>query len=114
MHGATKAPSSILEKAVKYGATLEFAKGGSEHQLQQAINLGVAKINIDTDLRLVFTATIREVLTNSPKEFDPRKIVTPAEDAMKEVAKGKMRPFGSSGKAQTTKFLKVFFILLFY
>jgi fructose/tagatose bisphosphate aldolase len=70
---------SILEKAVKYGATLDGAKGGSEHQLQQAINLGVTKINIDIDLRLVFTATIREVLTNSPKEFDPRKNPCPSQ-----------------------------------
>jgi fructose-bisphosphate aldolase class II len=50
-------------------------------------------------LRLAFTATVREVLTDLPKNFDPRKILGPARDAMKEVAKGKMRLFGSSGKA---------------
>jgi fructose-bisphosphate aldolase class II len=50
-------------------------------------------------LRLAFTATVREVLTNSPTNFDQRKILGPARDAMKEVAKGKMRLFGSSGKA---------------
>ena len=99
LHGASSVPAWIVEKATKYGATLEGAKGVSEDQLQQAIKLGIAKINIDTDLRLAFTATVREVLTNSPKEFDPRKILGPAKDAMKEVAKGKMRLFGSSGKA---------------
>ena len=99
LHGASSVPTWIVEKAVKYGATLDGAKGVAEDQLQQAIKLGIAKINIDTDLRLAFTATVREVLTNSPKEFDPRKILGPAKDAMKEVAKGKMRLFGSSGKA---------------
>jgi len=99
LHGASSVPSWICEKATKYGAILDGAKGVAEDQLQQAIKLGIAKINIDTDLRLAFTATVREVLTNSPKEFDPRKILGPAKDAMKEVAKGKMRLFASSGKA---------------
>jgi fructose-bisphosphate aldolase class II len=99
LHGASSVPLAILEKATKYGAALEGAKGVPEEQLQKAIKLGIAKINIDTDLRLAFTATIREVLSNNPKEFDPRKILGPAKDAMKEVAKGKMRLFGSSGKA---------------
>jgi fructose-bisphosphate aldolase class II len=99
LHGASSVPVWIVEKATKYGAALDGAKGVSEDQLQKAITFGIAKINIDTDLRLAFTATVREVLTNSPKEFDPRKILGPAKDAMKEVAKGKMRLFGSSGKA---------------
>lgn len=99
LHGASNVPQWIVEKANKYGAALSGAKGIPEEQIKQAITLGIAKINIDTDLRLAFTATVREVLTNSPKEFDPRKILGPAKDAMKEVAKSKMRLFGSSGKA---------------
>lgn len=99
LHGASSVPKWIIEKAAKYGAQLEGAKGIPEEHIQKAISLGIAKINIDTDLRLAFTATVREVLTNSPKEFDPRKILGPAKDAMKEVIKGKMRLFGSSGKA---------------
>lgn len=99
LHGASSVPKWIIEKAAKYGAQLEGAKGIPEGHIQKAISLGIAKINIDTDLRLAFTATAREVLTNSPKEFDPRKILGPAKDAMKEVVKGKMRLFGSSGKS---------------
>jgi fructose-bisphosphate aldolase class II len=99
LHGASSVPTWIIEKAGKYGAELGGAKGIPEEHIQKAISLGVAKINIDTDLRLAFTATVREVLTNSPKEFDPRKILGPAKEAMKEVVKGKMRLFGSSGKA---------------
>jgi len=99
LHGASSVPQWIVEKANKYGAELSGAKGIPEDQYRKAIPLGIAKINIDTDLRLAFTAAVREALTNSPKNFDPRKILGPAKDAMKEVAKGKMRLFGSSGKA---------------
>jgi fructose-bisphosphate aldolase class II len=99
LHGASSVPQWIIEKACKYGAELSGAKGIPEEHIKRAISIGIAKINIDTDLRLAFTATVREVLANSPKEFDPRKILGPAKDAMKEVVKGKMRLFGSSGKA---------------
>ena len=99
LHGASSVPKWIIEKASKYGAQLEGAKGIPEEHIKKAIELGIAKINIDTDLRLAFTATIREVLTSSPKEFDPRRILGPAKDAVKQVVKGKMQLFGSSGKA---------------
>jgi fructose-bisphosphate aldolase class II len=99
LHGASSVPQWIVEKATKYGAELAGAKGIPEEHIKKAISLGIAKINIDTDLRLAFTATVREVLTNSPKEFDPRKILGPAKEAMKEVIKGKMHLFGSAGKA---------------
>ena len=99
LHGASSVPQWLIEKATKYGAQLSGAKGIPEDQYKKAIALGIAKINIDTDLRLAFTATIRETLTNSPKEFDPRKILGPAKEAMKQIAKNKMQLFGSSGKA---------------
>jgi fructose-bisphosphate aldolase class II len=100
LHGASSVPQWIIEKAVKYGAELTGAKGIPEEHIKKAVSLGISKINIDTDLRLAFTATIREFMANSPKEFDPRKILGPAKDAMKEVIKGKMHLFRSSGKAQ--------------
>jgi len=99
LHGASSVPAWIIEKAVKYGAELAGAKGIPEDHIRRAISLGITKINIDTDLRLAFTAAVREVLSNSPREFDPRKILGSAKEAMKEVVKGKMRLFGSSGKA---------------
>jgi len=99
LHGASSVPAWIIEKAAKYGAELGGAKGIPEEHIKKAISLGIAKINIDTDLRLAFTAAVREVLANQPKEFDPRKILGPAKEAMKEVMKGKMHLFGSLGKA---------------
>ncbi|MBU2534499.1 MAG: class II fructose-bisphosphate aldolase family protein, partial [Alphaproteobacteria bacterium] len=99
LHGASGVPAWIIEKATKYGAQLAGAKGMPDESIKQAIRLGIAKINIDTDLRLAFTATVREVLATTPTQFDPRKILGPAREAMKEVVRSKMRLFGSSNKA---------------
>ncbi|MFB0514956.1 MAG: class II fructose-1,6-bisphosphate aldolase [Candidatus Bathyarchaeia archaeon] len=99
LHGASGVPAWIIEKATKYGAQLAGAKGMPDESIKQAVRLGIAKINIDTDLRLAFTATIREVLAITPTQFDPRKILGPAREAMKKVVRSKMRLFGSSNKA---------------
>jgi fructose-bisphosphate aldolase class II len=99
LHGASGVPKEVLDKAAKYGAKLPGASGVPNDAIKKAIELGVAKINIDTDIRLALTAALRQVLTEHPEEFDPRKLFGPAEDAMKAVAKGKMQMFGSSGKA---------------
>ena len=98
LHGASSVPPQIIEKATKYGAELSGAKGIPEEHIQKAISLGITKINIDTDLRLAFTAATREFYAKSPKVFDPRKILGSAKEAMKDVVKRKMRLFGSSGK----------------
>ena len=98
LHGASSVPSWIVKKASKYGAQLSGAKGIPEEHIKRAISLGVTKINIDTDLRLAFIASIREFLIESPKEFDPRKILRTTKDAIKEIVKNKIQLFGSSKK----------------
>ncbi len=100
LHGASSVPQWIIEKATKYGAELTGAKGIPEAHIKRATSLGISKINIDTDLRLAFTGAIREVLDTSPTQYDPRKILSPAREAMKTVVKGKMHLFGSSGMAE--------------
>ena len=99
LHGASSVPSWIIEKATKYGAELTGAKGIPEKHIQRATSMGISKVNIDTDLRLAFTGAVREFLANSPSQYDPRKILGPAKDAMKKVVVGKMQLFRSSGKA---------------
>jgi len=99
LHGASSVPKWIIEKATKYGAELAGARGIPEEHIKKAVSLGISKINIDTDLRLAFTGAVREVLATSPTQYDPRKILGPAKEAIKTVVKGKMRLFGSSGKA---------------
>lgn len=99
LHGASGVPAWIVEKATKYGAELSGAKGIPDENIKRAISLGIAKINIDTDLRLAFTGSVREVLSTKPEVYDPRKILGPAKENMKKVVQEKMRLFGSSGKA---------------
>jgi fructose-bisphosphate aldolase, class II len=98
LHAASGVSFSMVKKATEYGAQLAGAKGVPDESIRKAIALGIAKINIDTDIRLAFTATVREILATAPAEFDPRKILGAARDAMKIVVRGKMRLFGSSEK----------------
>lgn len=98
LHGASGVPKSVLERAERFGAKLSGAKGIPDESIQKAISLGICKINIDTDLRLSFVGAIREVLTLKPEEFDPRKILGPGREAIKQTVQAKMRLFGSSGK----------------
>lgn len=99
LHGASSVPEDVLERAARFGAKLPGAKGVPEEALKQAIGKGIAKINIDTDLRLAFTGGVRQLLTESPEVFDPRKIIGEGRKAIKEVVKRKIRLFGSEGKA---------------
>jgi len=99
LHGASGVPQAVLEKAERFGAKLPGAKGIPDDAIQKAVSLGIAKINIDTDLRLSFIGAIREVLASKPEEFDPRKILGPGREAIKQTVQLKMRLFGSSGKA---------------
>jgi fructose-bisphosphate aldolase class II len=67
--------------------------------IKDAIRNGVAKVNIDTDLRLAFTAGMREAVADLPAVIDPRKLMEPSMTLMREVAMRKMKLFGSAGKA---------------
>lgn len=68
--------------------------------IQRAISLGTAKINVNTENQIASAKRVREVLAENPKMYDPRKYLGPAREAIKEVVIGKMREFGSSGKAK--------------
>ena len=99
LHGASGVGRELLEKAERFGAKLPGAKGVPDEAYTQAISLGINKINIDTDLRLAWVGAVREVLAVKPEEFDPRKVLGPARDAVKKVVMAKMKLFGSAGKA---------------
>jgi len=99
LHGASSVPQYIVERANNYGGKIDNARGVPEDMLRKSAQMGICKINIDTDLRLAMTATIREQLAKDPKEFDPRKYLGPARDAVKEIVKHKIRNvLGSSNK----------------
>jgi fructose-bisphosphate aldolase class II len=99
LHGASSVPEDVLQRAAKYGAKLPGAKGVPEDAIKAAIARGVAKINIDTDLRLAFTAAVRQMLAEKPEVFDPRKILGAGREAIKDLVRRKIGVFGSAGKA---------------
>lgn len=78
---------------------LHGASGVPEEAIKKAISIGISKINIDTDLRQAFTAAVVKVLADKPSEFDPRKLLGPAREALKQVVKQKITLFGSAGRA---------------
>jgi fructose-bisphosphate aldolase class II len=98
LHGASSVPQEVLDRASRYGAELPGAKGVPLDAIKQAIGRGIAKINIDTDLRLAFTGAVRQILADSPEVFDPRKIIGEGREAIKQVVKSKIEAFGSAGK----------------
>jgi fructose-bisphosphate aldolase class II len=100
LHGASSIPQSIVNEINKYGGKLEDTAGISEEQLRRAAASAVCKINIDSDGRLAVTAAIRKVFYEKPDEFDPRKYLGPARDALKELYRHKIiNVLGSDGKA---------------
>ncbi|WP_117238007.1 class II fructose-1,6-bisphosphate aldolase [Thermus sediminis] len=99
LHGASAVPPELVERFRASGGEIGEAAGIHPEDIQKAISLGIAKINTDTDLRLAFAALIRETLHKNPKEFDPRKYLGPAREAVKEVVKSRMELFGSVGRA---------------
>lgn len=100
LHGASSVPPEYVALCNKYGGKLKDAVGVSEEQLRRAARSAVCKINIDTDGRLVVTAKIREIFSTKPEEFDPRKYLGPARDALKELIARKNRDvLGSADRA---------------
>lgn len=99
MHGASGVPQDVVQRLNDAGGRLTDAVGIHEDDVRKAVTEGIAKINTDTDLRLAFTASIREILRDKPKEFDPRKILGPARDEMRRIVEDRMDVFGSAGKA---------------
>lgn len=100
LHGASTVIPELVEMCNRFGGNIPGAKGVPDEMLNKAGKLGVSKINVDTDLRLAMTASIRKYLAENPSEFDPRKYLKPAREAIKETVKHKIRDvFESSNKA---------------
>ncbi|MEL7607800.1 Fructose-bisphosphate aldolase [bioreactor metagenome] len=99
LHGSSSVPKEFVDLCNKYGGAIPGAAGVPEEMLRRASQMGVCKINIDTDLRLAMTACIRQVLVENPAEFDPRKYLGPGRVAIKDMVAHKMRDvLGCSGK----------------
>jgi fructose-bisphosphate aldolase class II len=100
LHGSSSVPQDLVKQINSTGGKLKDAVGIPEEQLREAAKSAVCKINIDSDGRLAMTAAIRKVFVEKPEEFDPRKYLGPARDALKELYKHKnINVLGSAGKA---------------
>ncbi|RTH10982.1 fructose-1,6-bisphosphate aldolase, class II [Thermus scotoductus] len=99
LHGASGVPTWLKEKLLATGAELKEATGIHDEDIKKAIPNGIAKINIDTDLRLAMTLGIREVVVGNPKEFDPRKIIGKGRDYLKQVIREKFELMSTVGRA---------------
>lgn len=95
MHGSSSVPQEYVSLCNQYGGDLSGARGVDEATITQASKFGVCKVNIDTDLRLVMTAIIRKVFSETPKEFDPRKYLGPARDEIQKMVEHKIDVLGS-------------------
>jgi fructose-bisphosphate aldolase class II len=91
LHGASTVLPEFVSLCNEYGGKIEGAQGVPEDMLLQAGKFGVCKINIDTDLRLAMTASIRKYLANNPGDFDPRQYLKPARQAIQDMVIHKMR-----------------------
>ncbi|MFA9423089.1 MAG: class II fructose-1,6-bisphosphate aldolase [Sedimentibacter sp.] len=99
LHGSSSVPKEFVDLCNKYGGEIPGAAGVPEEMLRRASQMGVCKINIDTDLRLAMTACIRQILVENPSEFDPRKYLGPGRTAIKDMVAHKMKDvLGCSGK----------------
>jgi len=90
-------------KAIKEITNIPLVLHGSSgvpaDSIKEAVSLGINKINIDTDLRIAFSNAVKEFIKENPENIDPRKILGPAKEAMKEAIIEKMQLFGSAGRA---------------
>jgi len=100
LHGASSVPQYLVEIINQYGGNMPGAQGVPEDMLRKAASLSVCKINIDSDLRMAVTGTIRKYFQENPSHFDPRQYLGPARNAVKEIVKHKIQyVLGCSGKA---------------
>ncbi|NLB50744.1 MAG: class II fructose-1,6-bisphosphate aldolase [Clostridiaceae bacterium] len=100
LHGASSVLPQYVDTINKYGGSMPDATGIPESMLRKAASLAVCKINIDTDLRMAMTATIREYMAEQPSHFDPRQYLGPARQAIQDLVTHKIvNVLGCAGKA---------------
>lgn len=100
LHGASSVPQEFVKIINQYGGKMPDAVGIPEDQLRIAAQKAVCKINIDSDLRLAMTASLRQYFVEHPDHFDPRQYLSPARTAIKEMVSHKMvHVLGCNGKA---------------
>jgi fructose-bisphosphate aldolase class II len=103
MHGSSSVPQELQDIINKFGGKMKPTWGVPVEEIQRGIKHGVRKINIDTDNRMAMTGQIRKVLAENPSEFDPRKYLKPAMEAMQKLCKQRLQEFNAAGQASKIK-----------
>ena len=103
MHGSSTVPKDLRDEINRLGGKMPNAMGVPIAAIQEGIQNGVAKINIDTDGRMAITAAVRKVMMEEPDKFDPREYLTPARAAHAKIVAERMREFGAAGHAKDYK-----------
>ena len=103
MHGSSSVPQDLLAKIRQFGGDMKETYGVPVEEIQKAIQFGVRKINIDTDIRLAMTAAVRQFLHENPEKFDAREWLKPAREAAKQICKERYIQFGCQGQGSKFK-----------
>jgi fructose-bisphosphate aldolase class II len=103
MHGSSSVPQELQDIINQYGGQMKPTWGVPVPEIQRGIKNGVRKINIDTDNRMAMTGQIRKVLAEQPEEFDPRKYLKPAMEAMTKLCRQRLEDFNTAGQASKIK-----------
>lgn len=103
MHGSSSVPQDWLAIINEFGGEIPETYGVPVEEIQEGIKHGVRKVNIDTDLRLASTGAIRRFMAQNPSEFDPRKYLKEARQAMSDICRQRLESFGAAGQASKIK-----------
>src|SRR5689334_22030829 len=103
MHGSSSVPQLLQDMFNAFGGEMPQTWGVPVEEIARGIKHGVRKVNIDTDCRLAMTAIFRKVAVQAKNEFDPRKFLKPAMDALQSLCRERFEQFGTAGNANRLK-----------
>lgn len=103
MHGSSSVPQPLQDVINKFGGEMPQTYGVPVEEIERGIRHGVRKVNIDTDCRMAMTGQFRRIAMEHPDEFDPRKFLKPAMDAMRDLCRDRLERFGTAGNASKIK-----------
>jgi len=107
MHGSSSVPQELQDVINRYGGRMPQTYGVPVEEIERGIRHGVRKVNIDTDCRMAMAGQFRRVAVEDPAEFDPRKFLKPAMDALRELCRDRFERFGTAGHAAKIKVISM-------
>ena len=107
MHGSSSVPQELQDIFNEFGGEMPQTYGVPVEEIVRGIKYGVRKVNIDTDCRLAMTGAFRKIAQQDKSQFDPRKFLAPAWDAMQKLCQDRFEQFETAGKASKIKAISV-------